>query len=589
MTSRLRQALLLAALGAFLAAELFMFVPLTLYVGNQAELTTPIWPLLRIWVYPVLFAAALLALLGMLLAASAARRVAVVVAALGLLVWLQANLLLWDYGQLDGTPIDWRAQRWRGWVDLAIWCALLGFAAFADLRKGTFLVRGTLALAGVVALSSAVSLLRVEPRAEDAQGASAELALQQFFRFSRSRNVLHVVADGVQSDIFQRILEDGETGQFIRDSMPGFVVFPNHLGAYPFTHMSVPAILAGRLYRNQQPREEYLDATLGPQATTILNAAAAAGFEVDLALMPGLEHLYARGSADHTYTLRADLPVNPGDSALHEAAMLADLSLFRAAPHLIKPHVYNDQLWLLQRLLTREGQLGLQSFAHNAFLRAMRLRSSAERDAPVYKLMHVAVSHNPMATTPDCRYAGATLPTTRETVTAQARCGLLEIAALFRRMQELGIYDSATIVLMGDHGAWVPPDGLRPQVRADGSVWQVNPEAVAMAIPMFAIKPPRASGPLRQSPAPSWIIDTARTVAAAAAIDGEFEGHNVLELAPDAPRERRFLMYNYDRAEWKGKYLSPIQEYTVEGPILDSASWQMRELYLSKGRVQRQP
>ena len=94
-----------------------------------------------------------------------------------------------------------------------------------------------------------------------------------------------------------------------------------------------------------------------------------------------------------------------------------------------------------------------------------------------------------------------------------------------------------------------------------------------MAIPLFAIKPPKAKGPIRLSANPSWIVDTAATVSAIAGIPGNFEGRNAFELQPAERRARSFHVYPYQRSEWKADYLAPITEIEVNGPVLDSASW----------------
>ena len=40
--------------------------------------------------------------------------------ALAGLVWLQGNILVWDYGPLDGRSISWTVNRSRGFIDAAI-------------------------------------------------------------------------------------------------------------------------------------------------------------------------------------------------------------------------------------------------------------------------------------------------------------------------------------------------------------------------------------------------------------------------------------------------------------------------------------
>ena len=102
-----------------------VFTPLVIYAGNSGEFAASYFDFLRaILPYAALIAGGF-ALLGALLNGVPYRRCLAVVAALGLLIWLQGHILVWDYGVLDGRDIDWFADAWRGVLDLAIWCVVL--------------------------------------------------------------------------------------------------------------------------------------------------------------------------------------------------------------------------------------------------------------------------------------------------------------------------------------------------------------------------------------------------------------------------------------------------------------------------------
>lgn len=580
--ARTRQALIAAGLGGLLGAHLFLLMPITVYVGNFEEFSAPLAQLLALLVGIWLLVALIPAFVGLLLTASGNRRFVVVLAGLVLLLWLQGNVLVWNYGVLDGRRIDWSVDAWRGWLDGASWLFVLIVAALAGPKLGKALVVGACLVTVMVGASCLIMVYQHSAEIDGHKSHAGEDALREFYRFSSSRNVLHIVADGVQADIFADILAAGSRGQRIVDAMDGFVVFRNNTGAFPYTHMAVPVILGGKIYENETTIDAFLDDAVGKNGPTILNAAAAAGYEVDAALSPGLEQLYARGAATNVYSLRSDLHASARDITLQDSSTVFDIGVFRMTPHFLKRYVYNDQRWLTQQWLSRSEYMGLLSFAHRKFLREMADRITADRNAPVYKIMHFMASHNPMATTEDCRYSGATLPTTRETVTSQTRCALLDIVALFDRMKELGIYDSTTIVLMADHGAWLEPRGVKPKKMADGSVLGMPPHVMGLSIPMFAVKPPNSQGPLRVSLAPSWIVDAAQTIASMAGIEGEFPGRNALELAQDEKRVRKFYYYRYQRSEWHSDYLQPIQEYTIDGPFVDSSSWQAGKKYESR-------
>ncbi|NIO41951.1 MAG: hypothetical protein GTO41_18350, partial [Burkholderiales bacterium] len=69
-------------------------------------------------------------------------------------------------------------------------------------------------------------------------------------RFSTEQNVVHIVMDGFQSDIFSEIIEDPENSD-LKKQLQGFTVFRDNLGAFPYTQVSIPAYLSSKLYRNE--------------------------------------------------------------------------------------------------------------------------------------------------------------------------------------------------------------------------------------------------------------------------------------------------------------------------------------------------
>jgi len=409
-------------------------------------------------------------------------------------------------------------------------------------------------------------------------------------RFSSRKNVLHIVLDGFQSDIFEEIVSDREDGARFRSALKGFVFFRENLGVFSYTHMTIPALLSGKIYRNHVPVKEFVEKTLGGK--TILNAAYNAGYEIDLAAPVTLLGMYTKGNYSNAYLIPNHYHMTAPKYELNDSAKLLDLALFRLTPHLLKRYVYNDQLWLVQSFLSESKYMQrvedskfmrLEFFAHNAFLRHLQANMLADRSTPVYKLFHLMLSHEPMVANPNCEYVGRVLPLVRLTVKIQAKCGLMEVVRLLEKMKELDIYDDAMIILQADHGAFVQPAGL----TGDGKPLGMTIRHVAQALPLMAIKRPGADGSLQMSLAPSSIIDTPATVASVLGLNEEFDGASVFDLRPDEARERRTYTYEYSRDEWTREYLTPIQEFIVSGSGFDTTTWRRGDQFLANGMVKK--
>jgi hypothetical protein len=558
------------ALGLAAAALLCFALPLTLYLGNRAEFHAPLAAVLA----PLLVAGVLLALAGAALCAVLPAReypaAMVFAATLVLLAWVQGYVLVWHYGLFDGGQIDWTRDRWRGWVDAAVW--IVALVATQARRDRLLRVLPRIAIVACL-LQAAVTGYALATSAKDEVPVATQDAdpVATLATFSPDRNVLHIIADGLQSDVVADLLaEDG--GRMSRE-LDGFVFYTDHLAAFPYTHFAVPALLSGRVYDNSRKQAQALDDMLGHHS--ILGAARAAGYDVEAGIPAGgMEFVYGHAVDAHLMTLPNS---QPGDArgTSGETLLLADLVLFRAAPHFVKRIVHNDQDWLLQSWFGNRFVAGHLFLAHEAVLRDLAARMTATRPRPTYKVIHVMLSHRPVTIKRDCTYAGKVLEMDRTNVGNQTRCGMGAVLAVLARMRELGIYDSATIVIGGDHGAYVPPARYTPgsHALAEAERRQYSPLLIGLARPALLVKPPHASGPVRVSQAPSWVVDTPATIADAAGIPGTFPGVSLLRLDEHAPRRRIFYFYHYDKSNWTSDYLPPITEVIVDGRSDDIDAW----------------
>ena len=76
------------------------------------------------------------------------------------------------------------------------------------------------------------------------------------YQFSPTRNVIHVVLDEFQADVFNDIFQQDRAA--LDRQFAGFQYFADHAGSFPTTSFSMPAMLAGQEYRNQKPAPEFI-------------------------------------------------------------------------------------------------------------------------------------------------------------------------------------------------------------------------------------------------------------------------------------------------------------------------------------------
>jgi len=572
--SRAKQLLSGTGIGLVLIAHLFLFLPLILYVGNHKEFSVPFNAILPQFFGSALILLACIALASVLLPLRISKYFLCVLATISLLVWLQGNLLVWEYGLLNGTSIDWNELQKFGWLELAIWTSAVTLAIVKIDKAGDSIIGIAMTLGVLQFCLFCYQVIGNTDEIEKSIDTQAEVsAKENIFQFSQTKNIVHIIADGFQADIIDEILSNKEYGREFSESLSGFTFFRKQLGVFPYTHMTVPALLSGKIYQNDLPISDFMASALGDES--IIGLAKKNGYQIDMALQRGaLMDIYNHAQPHHMYPLDSnDLTVDA--LAKLDARRLMDLSLFRATPHVIKKRIYNDQNWFIQSMGTVTEKQNMQNFSHMEFLQESASKLTTNRDKPVYKLFHLMLSHNPMITTADCQYAGNVLPTRRENVINQSRCSLQSIISFLEAMKKSGIYDSSTIVVMGDHGAWVPPSDLKPlsPSKDNSPKSEINPAIVALATPFFAIKRPDDDGPIEYSYSPTSIRDTAVTIASINKFPNNFPGVSVFDLADDQDRDRPFMFYRYKKSEWTDNHLSPIEEFTISGDPADGKSW----------------
>ncbi len=239
--------MLLAAAAS--ASTLFLFTPARIYLGNFREFEFPfhesmlLFLAVSIAVIAVLFT--LVALVSRL--RTAGRILVSLLAVSAFLMWLQGNILLWQYGVLDGKDIEWDSFLRYGIVDSLVWTALLAFAIFkADLvvRVSRFT---SVALIAIQLVSVSVAWVSMP---KDQSFRQQQTATDTLHLFSRHVNVIVMVLDTFQSDIFQDIMAENTD---LRASFDGFTYFRNSLSGSDGTIVSVPNMLTARNYDNSVP------------------------------------------------------------------------------------------------------------------------------------------------------------------------------------------------------------------------------------------------------------------------------------------------------------------------------------------------
>jgi hypothetical protein len=476
---------------------------------------------------------------------------------------LQGNVVhdLFYYGAFNGEQVDFRSDpvvfEVEKWAYLLAWPLILlllsrvrrlsaWLPALPVVSFSLLLIPAWLNAAPVAAMEDQDS--EIDPSA---------------FAFSSTRNLVHLLPDGFQSDVVRQVLQENPE---LAQKFVGFTLYTDHLGLYQGTAPALYTLLTGRPFKLE---EGYSESAVNEDIRLHSYPArlAQAGFQVDyVAISPWIcidqantcysrpfNDMKARGlfrhhSEDKTYSVR----------------LIADLSLFRLSPKWLKEKIYDEGNWFFA-----DTTLDGSSPFPDPVLREWAENLTVSEDGPVYKWHHFIGTHIPAHWDRECRRQRG-LEHTREAYEEQAYCVLSGIGAFLDRLREAGIYDRTAMVISGDHGHNIVPDDMTSEPLNQG----LYRGMIGSGRPALLVKELQRQGPLHFSHAPTSLVDVAPTALALAGL--EADSPPVMALDPGEPRERYFTPYSIP--DLYGGDPIPYIRYRVGHPVTNGRGWTVADM-----------
>jgi len=579
----------LLAAATTVSVAIFLFGPATIYSGNISEFDVCLFDMLKYYAIPSIILLLALFGIGMVLSGRYLSLFVSFILAIGVLLWIQGNFLVWIQGPLGIVDIDWSKNVWRGWVDTSVWGILLILICFFHKQIYKIALPASIALFSIQLVYLAIiSIEKPEMWRSDWKLPHAISPPEKSFQFSSKQNVIHVILDELQSTVFQEIIDKDPERYYA--ALEGFTFFKETTGSFPTTLMSIPAIFSGQIYKNHIPIRSFQDSVF--KGNTIANVLHDSGYEVDFAA--SFDSL-CKGKGSTFYQIPVPYGLSKEQHEHINADLMLNLTLFRYAPYLLKKPIYNNEVWLPTTAIKslskgdRRHWAGVRHFAHKAFLQDLIDNMSVSRSGPVYKFIHLITTHYPAVLNPDCQYAGKILPWTWKNIRIQAKCSFDHFLEFLNKLKSLGIYESSFIILHADHGYWKIPhsadqvnlkNSLRPLEGYFTDDKEYFAKIVCSALPFLCIKRPYSKGPLRTSSVQATLTDIPATISSELNIDGKFNGIPVFEIAPNEERKRVFCYYD-TLNRGRDEFFRRMDEFHIMGSAFDKASWRFGTTYRS--------
>ncbi len=482
---------------------------------------------------------------------------------ISLSIWVQSQLLVWNFGQFNGLVITWNNWIPKMIIDGICWIIILGISLYAFLRLNQKTVRSVLTgiyLIGI--LSIIISLIGAPPKRLLEKSNSS---FKDIFTLNPDNNVLMILLDDFQSDYFDQIATEFPDEI---DEFDGFTFYRNTISRYPTTKASLPSVLTGALYKNDQNYYEYV--LKSRDKFDIIKAYKKRSYTTHF--IGQLQGMYPE------IISMMDVAGKKGASYSYAVLEYLDYGAFRALPTFFKPLIYDDGHWFFSAIFRKEYP-PLEHGADIKFLELFEKNASLGRTGKgSFNIFHFFIPHSPMCVNKDLRYDAEL---SGESGYVQQSRGAVKLTGrILAKLKELDIYDRSEIIVLSDHGTGL----FHVRNKKNSNYDTINGipfyiQSSAMALLMH--KPANAHGKMTTSDAPMELSDLACLL-------GLHNGDSLcqgLKIAmAGGPRQRTFYYYHWDHEYWKSFYLPPITEYIVSGLVGDPESFSPGNfIYTSEG------
>lgn len=367
--------------------------PVDIFVGNSVEFTNSIVTMLPTFLLAFLGIFTLFFIPGMLLILirKEGDRYCACINTLALLIWFTSSFLFGAYGSFNGTGLSFDLTSVRVIIETTAWVLLLA-ATFVFYKKiKTLQFQAVLCiLALVLAVTSyhvAVKLMSDSNNISSYLQIKADMFPQDMVTFSNNKNVMHFLFDESQSTTLADLLNEDPA---LKEKFDGFTFYSNTAANFPTTIMAIPAILTGKVYKNDTDKDEFTKNEL--QDSAFLKTLKTANFEINLFT----DKRYCDAIPNECIFIHSGAPKTL-------ALKLLDYSLFKSAPDILKLTIYRRNRWLLSSTFASFNHFQMDKWVDIIRLNNFNKQIKVAGEQPHYKFYHSGITHSPDYVAENCQ------------------------------------------------------------------------------------------------------------------------------------------------------------------------------------------
>lgn len=170
--------------------------------------------------------------------------------------YIQGNFLVTNLPPLDGTDVDWNLYAGERMKSVIVWLIVIvvvsSLIRIIKMEKFCSCIK---IISICMVLMFSVTLVSVCITTEGyREKLDASVTTKNMFEMSDDTNFIILLLDALDSETFEEVLENNPE---YKEIFSDFTYYPNTMGAYSYTSRSIPFILSGEWFENDESFEKY--------------------------------------------------------------------------------------------------------------------------------------------------------------------------------------------------------------------------------------------------------------------------------------------------------------------------------------------
>lgn len=553
-------------LSLFAPLALCFFGPFEIFGNNMGEFKFLLWDFWGLCTVIALAASALLFGLLMLLRGRAFDIGFGILFGLSLMLFLQGNYLSLGAGALSGDGVGESVSTLKMVVNMIVWIAIVAGCAVAVplLRrfKDTVLLVATVALIAFVGMTTVnfiVVSLSTDAYATEKtnvqNGSTVQnevLTYKNLDTLATDKNIVVFIVDRMDHTYFDKAMANCPE---IFADLEGFTHFDDYVTLYPRTYPAVTHLLTGMEVDFSSSRLEYLKNAYS--TSPYWAELKAQGYDINVYT----DDFYGYDNAAHMRDFVSNTSGNVAYEIVNRASLSVDmirLSLYRYIPFCLQGLLGDINTPMFDRYARYDSELPVFSTDMKDIYAEITDDAFTFRDAAQgVSFIHLAGCHIPNAYGVDF---GVPTPNEKNDTDVAMKQSFKIISAYINEMKRMGVYEEATILILGDHSS----------IFSDRNA--VNKTRVTTLL----AKPAGVSeGALTESKAQIATEDVIATVLSAVGSDkSDAYGTDIFKIPEGENRTRHhYLQLVLGSSFYDGDYNN--LHYEITGPGTDLDNWHL--------------